>query len=237
MREAHELKGKEMYAVQLLQELNGEGDRWWRYPLKEKLLFTQGDFSDMDLEQMAAMAKDEKERTAEIIAEQKNRDTMKNHERIGNEIILKSLRVKGFLSYNYATTGATSNYQNAKLAVRVMIVKAKDYNEANLAFDNMPTDTLLRFGNWDATGNAGPSNFGGFVLDPFRDINRDTFSVRFDETYQIEAPVLIGGTTSTTAGVIPATTKVFRHKLKFGAITLTANLLLGTLISLVTSSA
>lgn len=77
-REAFDWKGKEMYAVQLLHELDGEGERWWRYPLKEKLLLTEGDFSDMDLEQMALLAKDEKARTAEIIEEQKNRDMMKN---------------------------------------------------------------------------------------------------------------------------------------------------------------
>jgi len=136
--------------------------------------------------------------------------------RIGNEITLKEIDLHGFLAHADDVTNDIS-VPNSRLAVRVMILRAKEVNDGKLLFDNMPTDTLLRFGNWDATGNAGPSNFGGFVLDPFRDINRDTFSVRFDETYQIEAPVLIGGTTSTTAGVIPATTKLFRHKLKFGA--------------------
>jgi len=136
--------------------------------------------------------------------------------RIGNEITLKEIDLHGFLSHADDVTNDIS-LPNSRLAVRVMILRAKEVNDGKLLFDNMPTDTLLRFGNWDATGNAGPSNFGGFVLDPFRDINRDTFSVRFDETYQIEAPVLIGGASSVTAGVIPSTTKFFRHKLKFGA--------------------
>ncbi len=135
--------------------------------------------------------------------------------RIGNEVCLKEIDLHGFLSH---TDDATSDISlpNSRLAVRVMILKAKEINDGEVLFDNMPTDTLLRFGNWDATGNSGPSNFGGFVLDPFRDINRDTFAVRYDKTFQVNAPVVITGLTSTTAGVIPSTTKVFRHKLKFG---------------------
>ncbi len=136
--------------------------------------------------------------------------------RIGNEITLKEIDLHGFLSHVDDVTNDIS-LPNSRLAVRVMILRAKEINDGQLLFNNMPTDTLLRFGNWDSTGNAGPSNFGGFVLDPFRDINRDTFSVRYDETFQIEAPVLIGGASSVTAGVIPSTTKFFRHKLKFGS--------------------
>ncbi len=136
--------------------------------------------------------------------------------RIGNEITLKEIDLHGFLSHADDATNDIS-LPNSRLAVRVMILRAKEINDGQLLFNNMPTDTLLRFGNWDATGNAGPSNFGGFVLDPFRDINRDTFAVRYDETFQIEAPVLVGGASSVTAGVIPSTTKFWRHKLKFGS--------------------
>ncbi len=135
--------------------------------------------------------------------------------RIGNEITLKEIDLHGFLSHADDAVQDIS-LPNSRLAVRVMILRAKQINDGEVLFNNMPTDTFLCFGNWDATGNAGPSNFGGFVLDPFRDINRDTFSVRYDETFQIESPVVITGLTATTAGVIPATTKVFRHKLKFG---------------------
>jgi len=135
--------------------------------------------------------------------------------RIGNEITLKEIDLKGFLSHADDATNDIS-LPNSRLAVRVMILRAKEINDGQLLFNNMPTDTLLRFGNWDSTGNAGPTNFGGFVLDPFRDLNRDTFSVRYDQTFQVDAPVLIGGLSSTTAGVIPSTTKFWQHKLKFG---------------------
>ena len=135
--------------------------------------------------------------------------------RIGNEINLKEIDLHGYLSHVDDVT-ADISYPNAKLAVRVMILRAKEINDGEVLFNNMPTDTLLRFGTFDATGTSGPSPFSGFVLDPFRDINRDTFAVRYDKVFQVHAPTLIGGTTSTTAGVIPSTTRIFRHKLKFG---------------------
>lgn len=135
--------------------------------------------------------------------------------RIGNEINLKEIDLHGYLSHADDATSDIS-LPNSRLAVRVMILRAKEINDGEVLFDNMPTDTLLRFGNFDAGAGSGPSNFGGFVLDPFRDINRDTFSVRYDKTFQVNSPVVITGLSSTTAGVIPATTKIFRHKLKFG---------------------
>ena len=77
-RDKFNWKGKEMYAIQVLHQLDGEGDRWWRYPLKEKLLMTGGDFSDMDLAQMEVLAKDEKARTQELLATSKEREQFKN---------------------------------------------------------------------------------------------------------------------------------------------------------------
>jgi len=136
--------------------------------------------------------------------------------RIGNEIKLKEIDLHGYLAH---TDDAVQDISlpNSRLAVRVMILRAKEINDGEVLFNNMPTDTLIRFGTFSATGTSGPAPFGGFVLDPFRDINRDTFAVRYDKTFQINAPVLITGNDSdTTAGVIPATTKIFRHKLKFG---------------------
>ncbi len=135
--------------------------------------------------------------------------------RIGNEICLKEIDLHGYLTHADDVTNDIS-LPNSRLAVRVMILRAKEINDGEVLFNNMPTDTLLRFGNFQATGTSGPAPFGGFVLDPFRDINRDTFSVRYDKVFQVNAPVLIGGTTSATTGVIPATTRIFRHKLTFG---------------------
>jgi len=135
--------------------------------------------------------------------------------RIGNEICLKSIDLNGYVSYANSNT-AQIDYQNAKLAVRVMILRAKEINDQDLLFDNMPTDTLLRFGNQSATGTNGPTNFSGFPLDSFRTINRDTFSVRYDKVIYLDAPVILPGSSQPDITVVPSRSKFFNHKLTFG---------------------
>ena len=135
--------------------------------------------------------------------------------RIGNEINLKSIDLNGYLSYANSNAAQT-DYENAKLAVRVMILRAKDSNDQELVFDDMPTDSLLRFGNQAASGTSGATNFSGFPLDSFRDINRDTFSVRYDKVFYLDAPVLLPGSTAPDLSVVPSRSKMFRHKLQFG---------------------
>lgn len=135
----------------------------------------------------------------------------KYNQRISNEIILKSLRVKGYLSYNYPTAAATINYQNAKLAVRVMIVKAKDYNEANLAFDDMPTDRLLC-----SDSGVNTRAFNGDALSSFSKINRDAFTVKYDRVFYLSAPTITYGGTSTDTTAIPSANKLWSHTMRFG---------------------
>nr|AGA18270.1 hypothetical protein [uncultured marine virus] len=135
--------------------------------------------------------------------------------RIGNEINLKEIDIHGVISYANSNT-AQIDYENAKLAVRVMILRAKEVSDQELLFDNMPTDTLLRFGNQSATAGSGPTNFSGYPLDSFRDINRDTFSVRYDKVFYLDSPVILPGTTQPDITVVPSKTRMFRHKLTFG---------------------
>ena len=94
------------------------------------------------------------------------------NERIGNEITLKELEINGFLNFGPAVVPGV-DYKNAKLAVRVMVLRAKDINDTQILFDNMPTDALIRFGQ-QLTGNAGPVQYVGLPLDSFRDINRES---------------------------------------------------------------
>ncbi len=134
--------------------------------------------------------------------------------RIGNEINLKSIDILGMLNYRFATATETE-YKNAKLAVRIMILRAKQINDNELLFDDMPTDTLIRFGT-DGVG-AGPTSFNGNPTDPFRSINRDTFAVRYDKVHYIDAPVLLRGTASVEdIPLVPSRSKMFKHKLTFG---------------------
>lgn len=136
------------------------------------------------------------------------------NERIGNEICLKEMDIQGFL--NYAPAAVTGvDYKNAKLAVRVMILRAKAATDPALIFDNMPTDSLIRFGN-NTTGVAGPTSFDGFPLDSFRDLNTDVFTVNYDKVHYLDAPTTLAGTTSVTISAQPTSLKIFRHKIKFG---------------------
>jgi len=80
----------------------------------------------------------------------------------------------------------------------------------------MPTDTLITFGNQSSGSANGPTAFGGYELDAFRTLNRDTFSVRYDKVVYLDAPVLLPGTTAPDLSVIPSRSKIFRHKMTFG---------------------
>ncbi len=135
--------------------------------------------------------------------------------RIGNEINLKSIDLNGYLSYANSNT-AQSDFENAKLAVRVMILRAKAINDQELLFDEMPTDTILRFGNQSATAGNGATNFSGFPLDSFREINRDTFTVRYDKVFYLDAPVILPGSSQPDVTVVPSRSRMFKHKMTFG---------------------
>ncbi len=137
------------------------------------------------------------------------------NERIGNEICLKELDIHGFLNSRQDIVNLTSSPQNVKIAVRIMILRAKEINDQELLFDNMPTDTLLRFGE-QTTGFGGPISYQGLPLDSFRDINRDTFSVRYDKVHYLNGPTFFPGTTNPDVTQMPSSLKIFRHKLTFG---------------------
>lgn len=135
--------------------------------------------------------------------------------RIGNQINLKEIDIDGFLSYRYPLTDSSIAYPDAKIAVRVMIVRAKQFNDTAKAFADMPTNVLIRNGS-NLSNHVGA--YGGYTMDSFRDINRDAFAVRYDKVHYLSCPVEIpgGATLSSDFGVIPSGLKMFRHKLKFG---------------------
>lgn len=136
------------------------------------------------------------------------------NERVGNEINLKEVEISGFLNYGPAAV-AGIDYKNSKLAVRVMILRAREVMDQELLFDNMPTDGLIRFGE-QSTGFAGPIPYQGLPLDSFREINRDIFAVRYDKVHYLNAPALLTGVTSVTTSNVPSGLKMFKHKLTFG---------------------
>lgn len=136
------------------------------------------------------------------------------NERVGNEINLKEIDIHGYLSYANANMNIV-DFKNAKLAVRVMILRARDVNDTNLLFDNMPTDDLIEFGD-PTGGTGGPVPYIGNPLDSFREINRNTFAVRYDKVHYLDAPVVTTGATVVTLSNNSTGLKMIRHKLKFG---------------------
>lgn len=137
------------------------------------------------------------------------------NERVGNELNLKSLDIHGFLNSRQDIINLSSSPENIKLAVRVMILRAKQASDLDLAFDNMPTDALIRFGE-QTTGFAGPTAYQGLPLDSFREINRDTFAVKYDKVHYLNGPTFLPGTTNPDVSQIPSALKMFRHKMRFG---------------------
>lgn len=134
-------------------------------------------------------------------------------ERIGNEISLKKLSIKYFCNYN-SPDALEIRPQDHKIAVRVMILKCKLYNDVNKAFDDMPTDQILRFGN--TVGVTGPGPFEGDPLDLQSQINRDIFSVRYDKMHVLTAPVNISGATGVDLIAEPSGLKFGEKTLTFG---------------------
>lgn len=134
------------------------------------------------------------------------------NQRIGNEIILKKLRIHGYIGYNASSTTAI-DFENAKLAVRVMILRAKNISDVQTLFTQMPTDTLIRFGS-DTTN--GVSGFEGFTMDSWREINRNTFAVRYDKVHYLNAPVVLPGTSQPDVMGVPSALKIIKEELTFG---------------------
>lgn len=137
------------------------------------------------------------------------------NERIGNEITLKEIDIHGFLNSRQDIVNLATQPENVKLAVRIMILRAKEVNDQEILFDNMPTDTLIRFGE-QSTGFGGPTPYLGNPLDSFRDINRDTFSVKYDKVHYLNGPTLFPGTSNPDVSQNPSALKIFRHKMRFG---------------------
>ncbi len=134
------------------------------------------------------------------------------NQRIGNEINLKKIKISGYIGYNASSTTAV-DFENAKLAVRVMILRAKNISDVQELFANMPTDTLIRFGG-DTTNGVG--SYGGFTMDSWRDINRNTFAVRYDKVHYLNAPVILPGTSQPDVIGVPSGLKIIREELTFG---------------------
>ena len=132
--------------------------------------------------------------------------------RVGDEIILKELDIKGFVSYN----DLTINQQiNARTGVRVMILRQRDEN-TDLGFvTNSHGDKLLESGELAVPG---PAAFTGRPLNLIQGINRELYAVRYDKTFNLSQSLQLAGTTNVNRSTGPTdkTLQFFKHKLTFG---------------------
>jgi len=135
------------------------------------------------------------------------------NERIGNEIILKKLKIRYFLNY-VAPDALEVRPMDYKIGVRVMVLKCKEFGDVAKAFDAMPTDKLIRFGTY--SGTSGPGPYAADPLDMQAEINRDVFTVRYDKLHTLTAPVSIDGTTSVDTVAPPSGLKFGEYDMTFG---------------------
>ncbi len=132
--------------------------------------------------------------------------------RVGDEITLKHVDIKGFVSFN----DLTINQQvNTRVGVRVMILKQKDEN-SDLGFvTNSHANMMLEQG---LTATPGPSAFTGRPLNCIQSINRELYTVRYDKTFYLSQPLQFttGTDVRREAGNTEHTLRFFQHKLRFG---------------------
>lgn len=139
------------------------------------------------------------------------------NERVGSSLRLKEIDIQGFLHYfpNFATDVLPAD---KKLAVRVMILRCKEYNAVDKALASLPTDKLLIGGSADVKPfDAEGANDGGTgPMDPFRHINRQVFSVRYDKIHYMNAPFYDPELTLVNTTSQPSSLKMWSHKMTFG---------------------
>ncbi len=132
--------------------------------------------------------------------------------RIGDEINLKSVKIKGYVSMKDVTT---DDNRDCKIGVRVMILKQKDKESYAGFLGDAHTDKLL-LDQVNTAGQQGPGLFDGSPLDLIKDINRNEFSVRYDRLFYLSRDVITGsGSTRVSVGT-KNTLKFFEHELTFG---------------------
>lgn len=138
----------------------------------------------------------------------------KYNSRIGNELLLRSIHLKGFLEYDLSfATDLT--LQNKKILVRLMVVSQKRAGNYSTAFTNI-SDRMLTNG-FNAGENTGP--FTGAAINGVQEINRDVFTVHYEKKIYMNAPVIVPGTSTPDVAVNPSTLKFIDKKITFGGKT------------------
>lgn len=134
--------------------------------------------------------------------------TAQYNQRVGNEIRLKSLSIKMLLNLALSDL-TTQETKNTAIGVRVMILRQKDENSQLGVISNFQGSKLMEQGSILAPG---PGSFDGDTWNLVQKINREQFAVRYDKTFQLDAPHRFDNT-----GVqFPCKTKIMSHTMRFG---------------------
>lgn len=135
--------------------------------------------------------------------------------RVGDEINLKSIDIKGYVAYN----DITKNNENAvRTGVRVMILRQKDQNTDVGFVNDSHANKLLADSEITIPG---PGSFSGVPLNLIEAINRNVYAVRYDKVFNLSASLQVSAEGGTNAGKRftgsqDKTLKFFKHKLTFG---------------------
>lgn len=134
--------------------------------------------------------------------------------RVGDEINLKAVKIKGFV---YMRDQTTDSNTNTRIGIRVMILKQKDKNSYAGFLADAHTNRLLLDSN-PIGAPPGPGGFNGAPLDLKREINRNEFAVRYDKTFYLSRDLLIGSQSNSNRSGISSkdSLKFFEHTLTFG---------------------
>lgn len=138
----------------------------------------------------------------------------KYNTRIGNEITLKSIHLKGIL--NYTQTFADNLLpQNKKIMVRFMVLSQKRAGSFTTSLTNISNRLLT---NAIGTPFENTAPYSGVALDAIRGINRDVFTVHYEKDVYLEAPVIAKGTNTVTpdVGLVPSSIKFIDKKFYYG---------------------
>jgi len=132
--------------------------------------------------------------------------------RIGDEINLKSVKIKGYVSMRDVTT---DDNRQCKIGVRVMILKQKDKDSYAGFLADSHADKLL-LDQVNSNSQQGPGLFDGSPLDLIKDINRNEFAVRYDKLFYLSRDVISGSGSSRVSVSSKDTLRFFEHELTFG---------------------
>lgn len=132
------------------------------------------------------------------------------NERIGNEIRLKDIDIKMLLHYKNV---GVSNFENASIGVRVMILRQKDQGSVAGLLEDFQGNKLLENG---AVISPGPGQFFGNTFNLLQKINREQFAVRYDKVIYLDNPFKRNDAGGELVYATPPRPKAMSHKLTFG---------------------